>query len=217
MLSASRFPCGWHVHQLGPQPLGLQHYNPSQYNHGRHICSLLMFCWACQKCTKQLLLMLHQVGGSFMLLIQLSLSHFINKVGCTTLGAQQSHSIPPPSPHGREGSSSQVLLHSLTWLTESVVGIKPGDYGVVIRYHQVDEFTYTWTSECFIAWSHIYPGFMGKVSILTYFQLEPGHEDYFIWTRQLKTLSMVLILSSCTPLMCYNCMHPLMSLMLCRL
>ena len=25
---------------------------------------------------------------------------------------------------------------------------------------------------------HIYPGFMGKVSLLTHFLLEPGHEDY---------------------------------------
>ena len=34
--------------------------------------------------------------------------------------------------------------------SESVVGIKPGDSGVVIGY-QVDEFTCTWSAEQFVA------------------------------------------------------------------
>ena len=46
---------------------------------------------------------------------------------------------------------------------ESVMGIKSGDYGVVIRY-QVDEFTHTCTAEQLVAHSHIYPGFTGNVS-----------------------------------------------------
>ena len=45
----------------------------------------------------------------------------------------------------------------------SVMGIKPGDSSVVIGY-QVDEFTCTWSAEQFVAQSHIYPGFTGKVS-----------------------------------------------------
>ena len=61
--------------------------------------------------------------------------------------------------------------------SESVMGVKPGDSGVVIRY-QVDEFTHTWSAEHFVAHSHIYPGFTGKVSSLTLFALEPGCEDY---------------------------------------
>ena len=60
---------------------------------------------------------------------------------------------------------------------DSVMGIKPGDSGVVIGY-QVDEFTHTWSAEQFVACSHIYPGFTGKVSSLTHFPLEPGCEDY---------------------------------------
>ena len=48
---------------------------------------------------------------------------------------------------------------------------------MVIGY-QVDEFTHTWSAEWFVAHSHIYPGFTGKVSSLTYFPLEPGCEDY---------------------------------------
>ena len=61
--------------------------------------------------------------------------------------------------------------------SESVMGIKPGDSGVVIGY-QVDEFTGTWSAEQFVAHSHIYPGFTGKVPSLTHFPLEPGCEDY---------------------------------------
>ena len=66
--------------------------------------------------------------------------------------------------------------------SESVMGIKPGDSGVVIGY-QVDEFTCTWSMEQFVACSHIYPGFTGKVSSLTHFPLEPGCEDYAFWDQ----------------------------------
>ena len=61
--------------------------------------------------------------------------------------------------------------------SDSVIGIKPGDSGVVIGY-QVDEFTHTWSAEWFVTHCHIYPGFTGKVSSLTHFPLEPGCEDY---------------------------------------
>ena len=61
--------------------------------------------------------------------------------------------------------------------SKSVMGIKPGDSGVAIGY-QVDEFSHTWSSEWFVASSHIYPGFTGKVSSLTHFLLEPVCEDY---------------------------------------
>ena len=63
---------------------------------------------------------------------------------------------------------------------DSVMAIKPGDSGVVIGY-QVDEFTHTWSAEWFVACSHIYPGFTGKVSSLTHFPLEPGCEDYALF------------------------------------
>ena len=61
--------------------------------------------------------------------------------------------------------------------SESVMGIKPGDSGVVIGY-QVDEFTHAWSTEWSVAHSHIYPGFTGKVSSLTHFPLDLGCEDY---------------------------------------
>ena len=61
--------------------------------------------------------------------------------------------------------------------SQSVLGIKPGDSSVVIGY-QVDEFTHIWSAEQFVACSHIYTGFTGKVPSLTHFPLEPGCEDY---------------------------------------
>ena len=71
-------------------------------------------------------------------------------------------------------------LPFLVWfhlMTQSVMGIKPGGSGVVIGY-QVDECTHTWSAEWYVAHSHIYPGFTGKVSSLTLFPLELGCEDY---------------------------------------
>ena len=61
--------------------------------------------------------------------------------------------------------------------SESAMGINPGDSGMVIGC-QVGEFTHTWSAEQFVAHSHIYPGFTGKVSSLTHFPLELGCEDY---------------------------------------
>ena len=77
--------------------------------------------------------------------------------------------MPPPSLYSGEGSSFPGLVPSNDTVdSESVVGIKPGDSHVVVGY-QVDEFTHTWSAEWFVAYSHIYPGFTGKVSSLTHF------------------------------------------------
>ena len=93
-------------------------------------------------------------------------------------GSLESHSIPLPSLNDGEGSSFPGLVPSDDMVnSESVMGIKPGDSGMVIGY-QVDEFTHTWSAEWFVACSHIYPGFTGKVSSLTHFPLEPESEDY---------------------------------------
>ena len=90
----------------------------------------------------------------------------------------KSHQIPLPSLHGGEGSSVPGLVTSDDMVnSESVMGIKPGDSGVVIGY-QVDEFTHTWSAEQFVVHSHIYPWLTGKVPSLIHFPLEPGCEDY---------------------------------------
>ena len=61
--------------------------------------------------------------------------------------------------------------------SESIIGVKPVESGVVIGY-QVDEFTCMWSAEWFVTHSHIYPGDTGKVSLLSHFPLEPGCEGY---------------------------------------
>ena len=87
-------------------------------------------------------------------------------------GSIGSHLIPLPSLCDGEGSSFPGLVPSDDVVnSDSVMGIKPGDSGVVIGY-QVDEFTCTWSAEQFVAHSHIYPGFTGEVSSLTHFPLE---------------------------------------------
>ena len=85
--------------------------------------------------------------------------------GAYSLGdSLESHLILPPSLHDGEQSSFPGLVPSDDMVdSESVMGIKPGDSGVGIGY-QVDEFTGTWSAEQFVACSHIYPGFTGKVS-----------------------------------------------------
>ena len=115
--------------------------------------------------------------GSLLLLSLLFPNHPIYMVGHTALGAWQSHPIPLPSLYDGEGSSTGLVPSDNTVNSESVMDIKPGDSSVVIGY-QVDELTCTWSAEQFVAHSHIYPGFTGKVSSLTHFPLEPGCEGY---------------------------------------
>ena len=79
--------------------------------------------------------------GSLLLLNQLSSSHSNYMVRHTALGAWQSHPIPPPSLHDGERSSFLGLVPSNDTVdSESLVGTKPGDSGVVIGY-QFHEFT----------------------------------------------------------------------------
>ena len=57
-----------------------------------------------------------------------------------------------------------------------MLGIKPGDSGVVILYH-VDEYICTQLAEHFIAQSQFCYGCMDKESTLTHFPLKPGYEE----------------------------------------
>ena len=45
-------------------------------------------------------------------------------------------------------------------------------------WYQVYECTCNWSLEWFVAYSHIYHGFPGKVSSLTHFPLQPEGGDY---------------------------------------
>ena len=96
--------------------------------------------------------------------------HPIYMVGHATLGAWQrvTWSLCLPCMVG-EGSSFPGLVPSNDVVdSESVMGIKPGNSGVVIGY-QIGEFARTWSAEWFVAHSHIYLGFNGMVSSLTHF------------------------------------------------
>ena len=92
-----------------------------------------------------------------------------------------------------------------------LVDVKHGDSSVMIGY-QVDQFTHTWLLEYFVL-SNIYLGFMGKMSTLTYFLLEPGYEDCSFLTKLLQALSMILNPFSLSLLKHQNWILPLMSLM----
>ena len=99
-------------------------------------------------------------------------------VGHTAFATLQrvTQSLHLPCLVGR-GLLFQIWFHLMTGSTLNLVGIKPGDSGMVIGY-QFDEFTPIWSAEWFVALSHIYPGLTGIVSSLTHFPLEPGCEDY---------------------------------------
>ena len=57
----------------------------------------------------------------------------------------------------------QALFHLIPPSTPNLVGVKADNFCVMIEY-QVDGFTCTCSAEHFVVQSHIYPGFMGKVS-----------------------------------------------------
>ena len=127
-------------------------------------------------------------------------------------GSVESHLIPPPSLHDGEGSSFPDLVPSDDVVdSDSVMGIKPGDSGVVIGY-QVDEFTHTWSAEQFVAHPHIYPGFTGKVSSLT-----QGVMIMPFWIRLLLTSNKDWTPSSLIHLRHWNWTLPWRSLVLLHL
>ena len=139
------------------------------------MCNLVMVIGPHPICIEWLLPLLPWVGGAFCYSFSCSKPFG----GVYSLGGSvESHLFPLPSLCDGEGSSFQGLEQSDDAVdSESVMGIKPGDSGVVIGY-QVDEFTHTWSAEQFVACSHIFPGFTSKVSSLTHFPLEPRCEDY---------------------------------------
>ena len=92
------------------------------------------------------------------------------------------------------------------------MGIKPCDSDVVIGY-QVDEFTHTWSAEQFVACSHIYPGFTGKMSSLTHFPWNQGMRIMPFWIRLLLTSNKDWIPSSLIHLRHWNWILPWRSLM----
>ena len=160
------------------QPLGSAPCNPLEFTHGRHMCNLVMVIGLHLVCIEWLLPLLLWVGGAFCYSFGCSQPSHLYGGAYSLGGSLESHPIPQPSLHDGEGSPFPGLVPSDDMVNfESVIDIKPGNSSVVIGY-QVDEFIHTRSAEQFVACSHIYPGFTGKVSSLTHFPLEPGCEDY---------------------------------------
>ena len=166
-----------HIHLLGLNCWGLHHHNLLELTQGRHMCNLVMVIGPHWECSEGLLPLLLWVGGAFY--YSISWPPVVPTIwwGICFGGLAKSHPLPPPFMHCGEGSSVPGLVPPNDTV-ESVVAIKPADSGVAIGY-QVDEFTHTWSAEQFVAHSHIYPGFMGKVSSRNHSPLEWGCEDYY--------------------------------------
>ena len=93
--------------------------------------------------------------GNLILLTEMAPSHSSNMMGHKALGPWQSHFILLPSPHDGEGSSFPGSASpSDTVNPESVVQVKPGDSGVVIK-NQVDAFAPGWQSVSFLSHTFI--------------------------------------------------------------
>ena len=149
--------------------------------------------------------------GSFMLLIQLSPSHSINMLGHTALSIQHSvtWSLCLPTWWGGVFFSRLCFAQDIVdsaWL----VGIKPDD-----------SFNGSWVS----GWWIYLNLFKQSVLLLDHTwvrclqlptsNLNQGVRITPFWTKQSKTLSIVLILSSWALLAHQNWMHPSMRLMPC--
>ena len=100
---------------MGAQPLGFADCNPLEFNHGRHMYSLVMVISPCLVCIEWLLPPLPCVGRSLLLLSWLFPHHPIYMVGHTALGAQQriTQSLCLPYMMGR-GLLFQVWYHQMT-------------------------------------------------------------------------------------------------------
>ena len=197
------------------QPLGFVQSQPLTHTYGRHVYILVMVICTCQECINWLLPPLLQLGGKPSA-AQFSSSNSNYLVGIQLWRLSRESPDPMPSLHGWKGSSFPHLVPPDDAVnSESVVGIKPGDSGVVIGY-QVDEFICTWSTEQFVAHSHIYPGFMVKVSSLTHFALEQGFGDYSFLDQAVTDFEQGLdsILTSLIVSRHWNWIQTWMSLML---
>ena len=154
----------WMVYSpTGVQPLGFVPLQPFRAFPWQHMCILVIVIDQCQECSEWLLPPLLWVGGT--------LSYWVSCPSAVPTiwwaysfgDLTESHLIPSPLLHGREGSSFPGLVPpNNTVDSESVVAIQSADSGVVIGY-QVDKFACSWSAKWFGAHWHIYPGFMGKI------------------------------------------------------
>ena len=100
------------------------------------------------------------IRGNLKLLNQLSSSQPLNPYcdAYSLWGSVESHLILPPLIQCWGFSLPGFVPPDVLVISESVVGIKPGDSCVVIGY-QDDDFTHTLSAEHFLGQLHIHPGF----------------------------------------------------------
>ena len=97
--------------------------------------------------------------------------------GIQLWGSAESQAIPLPSLHVGEKSSFPGCVPPSDMInSKSVVGIKPGDSGVMIGY-QVDEFTDTWLVRHFLLSHTITLVLQARCQHSTHFPLELGCEN----------------------------------------
>ena len=89
MLSTFRCHAVCHIHQWGLNHWDVHHCHLLELTQGRNLSNLVMVISPCQEYTKWLLPPLLQVGGSLLLLSQLSSSHSNYMVWYSALGAWQ--------------------------------------------------------------------------------------------------------------------------------
>ena len=149
-----------------------------------------MICGPCQVCIEWILFSLLQLEGNSMLLIQLSPSHSIYMLGHTALGDHQWATWCLCLPYMAErGICFQVVFYPMTQSTVNLWWVLNLVILMFVIGYNVNEFIHTWLVDCFVAWWHIYPGFMGKVSQLTHSSLEPDCEDYSFYGPSSQRLS----------------------------
>ena len=138
MLSAFRYHAGCLIHQWGLSHWGLHYCSLLDHTHGRHMCSLVMVFGPCKECTEWLLSPLLWVGWASCYSISCPPAFQSIWCGIQLWGAWQSHLISPPSLHGGEASSFPGLVPPHNKVdSKSVLGVKPGNSGVVISLMSV--------------------------------------------------------------------------------
>ena len=127
---------------LGAQPFEFAPLQPLEFTHGRHMCNLVMVISPHQVWHRVAAPSTTLSGGALCYSVCCSQPSHLYGGAYSFGGLAESHLIPLPSLNGGEGSSFPGLVPSSNIIdSEFVIGIKPGDSGVVIGY-QVDEYSH---------------------------------------------------------------------------
>ena len=148
---------GCDIHPWGIHHWVLHSYNPLEFTHGRHMCNLVMVMVPLQVCTVNVPSTTLSWGKPSATQSAVPQPSHLYGGAYSFGGLADSHLIPLPSLHSGEGSSFLGLVPSGDTVdSESVMGIKPGDSGVVIRYQVDDPGEGLWLIPTFILGSQVW-------------------------------------------------------------